>query len=263
MPPMARTEAQTYRACRKLAGRTALISGGASGIGRAVAIAFARQGADIAIIYLNEHRDAEDTRQLILREAVRCILIAGDVAREDFCRNAIKRTVGAFKHLDILVNSAAEPHQQSDPQETTRERFDRAFRTHVLGMVQLSEAALPHLSAGGSIINTASATHLRADAHLIDDPARRGAIVAVTQSLAQALAGRRIRVNAVALDPLWTPPLPPDFAADEAAKYAACSPRARAAEPDEIAPCYVFLATEDAACVTGRVLHPNGGKAVA
>ena len=263
MLPMPRTEAQVYRACRKLSGKTALIAGGASGIGRAVAIAFAKQGADIAIIYLSEHRDAEDTRQLILREAVRCILIAGDVTREDFCRNAIKRTIGAFKRLDILISNAAEPHQRGDLQETTRKRFDRTFRTHVLGMVQLSKAALPHLPAGGTIINTASATDFRAGAHLIDAAATTGAIVSFTQSLAQALVERRVRVNAVALDPVWMPPIPPDFAAEDGAQYAACSPLARAAEPEEIAPCYVFLAAEEAAFVTGRILHPNGGEVVA
>jgi NAD(P)-dependent dehydrogenase (short-subunit alcohol dehydrogenase family) len=210
------------RPARKFGAKVALIAGGDSGIGRAVAIAFAKAGADIAIIYLNEHRRAEETRQAILRENVRCDLLAGDVASQEFCRNAVKRVMAARGRLDILVNNAAE-------------QGDRTFRTNLLGMFCLTKAAMPHLPAGGTIINTTAVTAWRDSAHLIDDAATTETIVSFTRSIARAVADRRIRVNAV------TP---------------------GAAPLEEIAPSYV-LAAQDGPFVTGQVLQARTGEAAA
>ncbi len=212
------------RPARKLKGKVALIAGGDSGIGRAVAMAFAKAGADIAIIYLNDHRRAEETRQTILQENIRCNLLAGDVASEEFCRNAVKRVIAALGRLDILVNNAAE---QGDP----------IFRTNLLGMFCLTKAAMPHLPAGGAIINTTAVTAWRDSAHLIDDAATTGRIVSFTRSIARALIDRRIRVNAVTVG--------------------------SASPLEEIAPSYVFLAAQDGPFMTGQALHAKAGEAAA
>jgi NAD(P)-dependent dehydrogenase (short-subunit alcohol dehydrogenase family) len=203
--------------------------------------AFAKEGADIAIVYLNEHREAEDTRQAILRENVRCLLVAGDAANEESCRGAVKRIIAAFGRLDILVNNAAEQPPQADLREAAREHRERAFRTNLLGMFHLTKAATPHLSAGGTIINTTAVTASRGNAHLIDDPMTTATIVSFTRSIAQALVGRRIRANAV------TP------------GASVRSGWSRAGALDEIARSYVFLAAQGSSFMTGQVLHAETG----
>jgi len=255
MLPLRRAGTHNDCTAGKLSGKAAVITGGDRGIGRAVAIAFAKEGADIAIIYLNEHRDAEDTRQTILQEKRRCVLVAGDVANEEACRIAIKRTIAAFGRLDILVNAAAEQPAPSDRQETRRERCERTFRTNLLGMFYLTKAAMPHLPVGGTIINTTAAMASHDGGPLIDDTATTGTIASFTRSLAQALVDRRISVNAVVPGPAGKPPI--------SAGFSSGSRRARYAAPDEIAPRHVFLAAQDGSFTTGRVLHARSGKTAA
>jgi len=239
----------------RLRGKVAVITGGDSGIGRAVAIAFAKAGADIAIIYLNEHREAEDTRQAILQENVRCILVAGDAASEGFCRSAVKRIIAAFGRLDILVSNAAEQQPQADLRETAREQREWTFRTNLLGMFRLTKAAMPHLPADGAIINTTAVTAWRDSTHLIDDVATTGTVVSFTRSVARALIDRRIRVNAVTPGSVATP----------AIRAGVPSSRRREQAPalDEIASSYVFLATQDDSFMTGQVLHARAAGAAA
>ncbi len=233
----------------------AVITGGDSGIGRAVAMAFAKAGADIAIIYLNDHRSAEETRQTILQENVRCNLLAGDVANEEFCRNAVKRIMAALGRLDILVNNAAEQHPRADQQDIAHEQSDRTFRTNLLGMFCLTKSAMPHLPAGGSIINTTAVTAWRDNANLIDDAATTGTIVSFSRSVARALIDHRIRVNAVTPGSVGTPPI----------RAGVRSNRRREQAPalDEIASSYVFLATQDGSFMTGQVLHARAAETAA
>jgi NAD(P)-dependent dehydrogenase (short-subunit alcohol dehydrogenase family) len=246
----------------KLAGRVALITGGDSGIGRAVAVAFAQHGADVVILYRNEHRDARETIRLVEGEGRRCLAIAGDIGQESFCRRAVARAVRAFGRLDILVNNAAEQHPQDRITAITGRQLERTFRTNVFGMFFMTKAAFRHLRAGSAIINTTSVTAYRGSHHLIDYAATKAAIVAFTRSLAQAMTDRQVRVNAVAPGPVWTPLIPASFPARKVATFGSDVPMGRAGEPAEIAPSYVFLASDDASYMTGQVLHPNGGEIV-
>jgi NAD(P)-dependent dehydrogenase (short-subunit alcohol dehydrogenase family) len=239
----------------KLTGKVALIAGGDSGIGRAVAIAFAREGADIAIVYLNEHRGAEETRRAILRENVRCILVAEDTASEGRCRRAIKRAIAAFGRLDILVNNAAEQQPQVNPLGVAPERRERTLQTNLLGMFCLTKAAMPHLPAGGAIINTTAVTAWRDSAYLIDDDATTAAIVSFTRSLAEALIEHGIRANAVTPGPAGAPPIRAGFRSGSRWE---CAPAFA-----EIAPSYVSLAERDGSFMTGQVLRVRAGEAVA
>src|SRR5882724_509885 len=248
----------------KLRGKVALIAGGDCGIGRAVAIAFAREGADIAVVYLNEHRGAEETRRAILRENARCILVAEDTASEERCRRVIKRTIAAFGRLDILVNNAAEqqtPGQQpqgqqplADPQDVAPERRERTLRTNLLGMFYLTKAAMPHLPTGGAIINTTAVTAWRDNTYLIDDDATTAAIVSFTRSLAEAVIDRGIRANAVTPGPVGAPPIRASFRSGSRWE---CAPAF-----GEIAPGYVSLAEQDGSFMTGRVVHAKAGGTV-
>jgi NAD(P)-dependent dehydrogenase (short-subunit alcohol dehydrogenase family) len=233
----------------------ALIMGGDGGIGRAVAIAFAREGADIAIIYLNEHRAAENTRQAILQANVRCILVAGDVTREVSCRSAVKRVIAAFGHLDILVNNAAEQRPQADHREIAHVQPVPTARTNLLGMFRLTKAALPHLRADGTIINTTAVTAWHDSAQLIQDPETTRTIVAFTRSVAGALGARRIRVNAVTPGPAATPTIDARFRSD--------TRRADTPVFGEFAPAYVFLAGGDSLLMNGQVLRAKGAETVA
>jgi NAD(P)-dependent dehydrogenase (short-subunit alcohol dehydrogenase family) len=248
--------------CGRLANRAALITGGDSGIGRAVALAFAKEGADIAIVYLNEHGDAEETRRRVEAHGRRCVTVPGDVGDPAFCRAAVERAVGEFGRLDVLVNNAAEQHPQDDPGAIPPEQLERTFRTNVFAMFYLTQAALPHLEKGASIINTASVTAYRGSPNLLDYSATKGAIVAFTRSLSQALSDKGIRVNAVAPGPIWTPLIPSTFPPDKVATFGSDVPLGRAGEPEEVAPSYVFLAADDASYMSGQVLHPNGGEIV-
>jgi NAD(P)-dependent dehydrogenase (short-subunit alcohol dehydrogenase family) len=262
MTPEPRSDMRGYRAAGRLEGKVALITGGDSGIGRAVAIGCAKEGADVAIVYLDEHEDAASTKALVEEEGRRCIAIAGDLGDEAFCKDAVARTVAAFGRLDLLVNNAGEQHPQDQLEDISTEQMERTFRTNIFGMFHITKAALAHLSAGAAIVNSASVTAYRGSPHLIDYAATKGAIVAFTRSLADNLKKRRIRVNAVAPGPVWTPLIPASFPAEHVAQFGENSFLGRPAEPDEIAPSYIFLASDDAICMTGQVLHPNGGEVV-
>lgn len=262
MRPRPRSVNPSARGSARLAGRVALITGGDSGIGRAVAIAFAREGADIAIAYLDEHDDARETRKLVEEHSARSLLLPGDVGDPRFCEMAVARTVEEFGQLDILVNNAGEQHPKARIEDITPEQLERTFRTNIFSMFHLTKAALPHLSKGSAIINTTSVTAYRGSGHLIDYAATKGAIVAFTRSLAENLAKSEIRVNAVAPGPIWTPLIPSTFDKEKVAKFGSDVPLGRAGQPDEVAPSYVFLASKDSSYMTGQVLHPNGGEIV-
>ena len=243
----------------KLKDQVAIISGGDSGIGRATAIAMAREGAQIAIFYLDEHKDADETLRHVENEGVEAIKIAGDIGDESFCRRAVDETMKRFGRIDILVNNAAEQHEVKEPLEISAEQLERTFRTNVYGMFFLTKAALPHMKKGAAIVNTTSITAYRGHKTLIDYASTKGAIVAFTRSLSQALVDKGIRVNAVAPGPIWTPLIPASFTAEEVAEFGGSTLLKRPGQPAEVAPAYVFLASEEASFITGQTIHVNGG----
>ncbi len=251
-----------YKGAGKLEGKVALVTGGDSGIGRAVAVHFAREGADVAILYLNEHDDARQTVQLVEAEGRRCLLLPGDVGDQGFCQEAVRQAVDALGGLDILVNNAAEQHPQEDISDISQEQLERTFRTNIFGQFYLVQAALPHLKEGSSIINTASVTDYKGSPSLLDYSSTKGAIVAFTRSLSGSLAEKGIRVNGVAPGPIWTPLIPSTFPPEKVASFGADVPMKRPGQPSEVAPCYVFLASDDASYISGQMLHPNGGEVV-
>ena len=252
-----------YRGSGKLEGKVALITGGDSGIGRAVAVHFAREGADLALVYLEEHEDARETARLVGAEGRRCELIAGDVGDADFCAQAVESAVERLGRLDVLVNNAAEQHSEQELEAVSMQQVERTFRTNFFAYFAFAKAALAHLPDDGAIINTTSVTAYRGSTHLMDYAATKGAIVAFTRSLASALAQRGIRVNGVAPGPIWTPLIPASYPAEKVGEFGADTPMGRAGQPAEVAPCYVFLASADASYMTGQVLHPNGGDFIA
>jgi len=249
-----------YKGSDRLKNKVALITGADSGIGRAVAALFAREGADIAILYLCEHDDAEKTKQIVEKEGRRAITIAGDIGSREFCERAVEQAISEFKKLDILVNNAGEQHPDKDIRDITEEQLKRTFQTNIFGMFHMTQAALPHLKKGSAIVNCTSVTMYKGSEHLLDYSATKGAITAFTRSLSQNLVKDGIRVNAVAPGPIWTPLNPmggqppekiPDFGKD--------TPMGRPGQPNEVAPAFLFLACEDASYTTGQTLHPNGG----
>ena len=248
----------------RLAGKAALITGGDSGIGRAVALHFAREGANVAIVYLEENEDARATQRGVEEHGAKCVLIRGDVGREAFCRRAVERTGKELGRLDILVNNAAEQHPQQSLEDIDEKQLVATFRTNIFSMFFLTKAALPHLRQhkGATVINTTSVTAYRGHETLLDYSATKGAIVAFTRSLSQMLAKDDIRVNAVAPGPIWTPLIPSTFDAEKVATFGSDTPLGRAGQPWEVATCFVFLASQEAAYMTGQVLHPNGGEIV-
>jgi NAD(P)-dependent dehydrogenase (short-subunit alcohol dehydrogenase family) len=265
MTPRPHFAGDSYRAADKLVGRSALVTGGDSGIGRAVAVFFAREGADVAIVHLpEEQRDADETVQRITALGRRAISIAGDVRDAAFCRDAVERTAREFGGLHILVNNAAWQVQQASLEEISDEQLERTFHTNIFGYFYMARAALAHLPRGGAIINTGSITGLEGSARLIDYSATKGAIHAFTKSLAQSLVERGIRVNCVSPGPVWTPLNVADKPAAEAARHGADTPMKRPAQPEEVAPAFVFFASDgDSSYITGEVLTLLGGETTA
>jgi NAD(P)-dependent dehydrogenase (short-subunit alcohol dehydrogenase family) len=251
-----------YPGAGKLKNKVALITGGDSGIGRAVAVAMAREGASIAVVYLDEHKDANETRDLVKREGTEALLLPGDVGDEEFCEAAVEATIQQFGRLDILVNNAAEQHETHDLREIDAAQIERTFRTNVFSFFFMAKHALRRMKKGASIINTTSITAYQGHKTLLDYSATKGAIVAMTRSLSEALLPDGIRVNAVAPGPIWTPLIPASFEPERVAKHGASAPMRRPGQPNEVAPAYVFLASDDASYISGQVIHPNGGNVV-
>lgn len=262
MNPRPNSIAPNYKPAGKLTGKTAIITGGDSGIGKAVAIYFAKEGADVAIAYLNEHRDAEETKNLIEGEGRRCLLFSGDVGSEEFCKEVVNKTMDQFGRLDILVNNAAEQHPQPSILNITSAQLEKTFRTNIFSFFYMTKMALPFLKKGASIINTASITAYKGNEQLLDYSATKGAIVTFTRSLALSLAPQGIRVNGVAPGPIWTPLIPSTFSADQVATFGSDTEMGRAGQPSELAPSYVFLASEDSSYISGQMIHVNGGSVV-
>lgn len=253
---------ENYRGSGKLEGKTALITGGDSGIGRSVAVHFAREGANVAIVYLNEDDDAKKTKQMVEAEGRKCLLLPGDIRNESFCKEAVKRTVNELGKLNILVNNAAEQHPKDDIQEISAEQLTSTFTTNIFSFFHFTQAALKHMSEGDCVINTTSVTAYEGSPQLLDYSSTKGAIVAFTRSLSKSLAEKGIRINAVAPGPIWTPLIPATFDEEKVGKFGQNTPLGRPGQPCEVATCYVFLAGEDASYMTGQVLHPNGGRVV-
>jgi NAD(P)-dependent dehydrogenase (short-subunit alcohol dehydrogenase family) len=262
MTPRPQAKDSQYKGSDKLKDKVALITGGDSGIGRAVAIVFAKEGADVAIVYLNEHEDAKKTKEMVEKEGRRCLTISGDIGDEEFCQQAVQQTVNGFGKLDILVNNAAEQHPQESIEKISAEQLEKTFRTNIFSMFYLTKAALPHLQEGSTIINTTSVTAYKGNPKLLDYSSTKGAIVAFTRALSQSLMEKGIRVNGVAPGPIWTPLIPATFPEEDVASFGAQVPMQRVGQPEEVAPSYVFLASDDSSYMSGQILHPNGGVVV-
>lgn len=262
MTPRPKAEMQDYKGCGKLLGKVALVTGGDSGIGRAVAIGFAKEGANVVIAYLNEHEDAQETQRHVEAAGRDCVRIAGDVGDPAFCSKMIDTAMAKFGRLDILVNNAAQQYPQKSIEDITEEQLLKTFRTNIFSMFYAVKAALPHLKEDARIINTTSVTAYRGSSHLLDYSSTKGAIVAFTRSLSLQLVERGILVNAVAPGPVWTPLIPASFSEEEIEKFGRKTPLGRPGQPDEIAPSYIFLASADASFMSGQVLHPNGGEII-
>jgi NAD(P)-dependent dehydrogenase (short-subunit alcohol dehydrogenase family) len=262
MSPMPESDPQEPQSSGKLQGKIALISGGDSGIGKAVAILFAKEGADVAIMYLNEHEDAEDTKNKVAEYGRKCLLLPGDISKEKTSQGAVAKVVKQFGRIDILVNNAAIHFESKTLEDITTDQLLTTFSTNIFSYFWLTKAALPHMKEGSAIINTTSVTAYRGSAELMDYASTKGAIVSFTRSLSQNLAEKGIRVNGVAPGPIWTPLIASSFDKEKVAKHGSDVPLKRAGEPNEVAPSYLFLASSDSSYITGQVLHPNGGEIV-
>jgi NAD(P)-dependent dehydrogenase (short-subunit alcohol dehydrogenase family) len=262
MNPRPTSVDSNYKGSEKLKNKVALITGGDSGIGRAVAIYFAKEGANVAISYLNEHNDAEETKELIEKEGQKCLLLPGDIGTETVCYEMVQRTMKEWGNIDILVNNAAEQHPQKSLLDITSEQLEKTFRTNIFSYFYMTKAVLPHLHKGASIINTTSITAYEGNEQLLDYSATKGAIVTFTRSLSSSLVKQGIRVNGVAPGPIWTPLIPSTFPAEQVAEFGSTTPMGRAGQPYELAPSYVFLASDDSSYITGQIIHVNGGTVV-
>lgn len=251
---------KSYKGSGKLNKKTALITGGDSGIGRSVAVHFAREGANIAIVYYKEDKDAEDTKALVEKEGVRCLLLKGDLKKESFCKKMVSETLQEFGRLNILVNNAAMQFPAEDVEELSAEHIKVTFETNIFPFFYATQEAVKEMKKGDSIVNTTSVTAYRGSAHLLDYSSTKGAIVTFTRSLSSMLTKKGIRVNAVAPGPIWTPLIPASFKPEEVAKFGKDTPMKRPGQPSEVAPAYVFLASDDASYMTGQVIHVNGGE---
>ncbi len=259
MDPVPKSVDPGYKGSRKLEGRTAIVTGGDSGIGKAVAIYFAKEGADVVICYLEEEEDAKKVEEQIRDEGRKCRLIRGDVGDELHCHQIVKQVIDEFGKIDVLVNNAGEQHPKKSLLEITDEQLQKTFRTNVFSMFYLTKAVLPHLKQGSSIINTASITAYKGSPELIDYSASKGAIVSFTRSLSASLATKGIRVNGVAPGPIWTPLIPSTFSAEHVSTFGSTQPMKRPGQPFELAPAYVYLASNDSSYVSGQMIHINGG----
>lgn len=251
-----------YKAAGKLQGKTALITGGDSGIGRSVSVHYAKEGADVAIVYFDEEVDAIETQQLVEAEGRKCLLIKGDVKKSAFCKKAVAQTIKQFGKLNILVNNAGMQLPQKNPKAIDEQQLDDTFRTNIFAYFHFATAALEHLQEGDCIINTTSVTAYRSSPNLIDYSSTKGAITSFTRSLATNLAKKKIRVNAVAPGPVWTPLIVSTFDEEKIKEFGSETAMERAGQPSELGPAYVFLASEDASFITGQVIHINGGEVV-
>ena len=263
MTPKPKDEAQGYKAAGKFTGWSVLITGGDSGIGKSVAIHFAKEGADVAIAYLDEHQDAERTKSLIEAAGRRCILIPGDLGQESHAKQSVERTVSEFGRLDVVILNASEQHVQHELEDITEEQLTRTFRSNIFSAFFVAKAAMKHLKEGSSIIVTTSITAFRGSGKLIDYSSTKGAQLGFIRALSQAVVDRKIRVNGVAPGPVWTPLIPASFSEKDVAEFGKDSPMGRPGEPDEIAPSFIFLASPENSAMTGQVLHPNMGEIVA
>jgi NAD(P)-dependent dehydrogenase (short-subunit alcohol dehydrogenase family) len=257
-----RFEAPSYKASGKLKGRVVIITGGDSGIGRSVAVAFAKEGANVTISYFKETVDARKTKNLVEENGSKCVLVRGDVGDEKVCQKIVDKTIKEMGRLDIVVNNAGEQHPQERLEDVDSSQLERTFRTNIFAMFYLTKAALAHLKDGSSIINTASVTAYKGNPSLLDYSSTKGAIIAFTRSLSLSLAQKGIRVNAVAPGPIWTPLIPSTFPKEHVKNFGKNTPMQRPGQPEEVAPAYVFLASGDSSYITGQTIHVNGGSVV-
>ncbi|MDQ0224197.1 SDR family oxidoreductase [Metabacillus niabensis] len=262
MNPAPKFHSTSYKGSGKLTDKVAIITGGDSGIGRAVAVHYAIEGANVVISYLNEHEDAEKTKLYVEEQGQKCLLIPGDIGDEAICKQIVDKTIGEFGKIDIVVNNAAEQHPQKGIEDITSEQLERTFRTNIFSFFYLTKAALPHLKNGSTIINTSSITAYAGNKQLLDYSATKGAITTFTRSLSLSLADKGIRVNGVAPGPIWTPLIPSTFTADQVSTFGSDTPMKRPGQPEELAPAYVYLASEDSSYMSGQILHVNGGKVI-
>lgn len=262
MNPQPKFDDTSYTGSGKLKNKVAIITGGDSGIGRAVAVFYAKEGANVVVSYLNEQKDAEETQKHVEAQGQKCLLVAGDIGDESVCQQIVSKTMDTFGQLDIVVNNAAEQHPQKSIEDITSEQLERTFKTNIFSFFYLTKAALPHLKKGSAIVNTSSVTAYAGNEQLLDYSATKGAITTFTRSLALSLAGKGIRVNGVAPGPIWTPLIPSTFPADQVATFGSNVPMKRPGQPEELAPAYVFLASDDSSYMSGQMIHVNGGKIV-
>ncbi|MDO9521177.1 MAG: SDR family oxidoreductase [Pseudohongiella sp.] len=262
MSPEPEYFSEAYQSAGKLSGKVAIITGADSGIGRAVAVYYAKEGADIVLLYLEEHKDAQFTQKVIEKIGRKVLVLAGDAADKEYCRKVIEQTLSTFGRIDVLVNNAGEQHPQKKLEDISEQQWEKTFRTNIFAMFQLTKAALPHMKSGATIVNTTSVTAYKGNPILLDYSASKGAITSFTRSLAINLAKRGIRVNAVAPGPIWTPLIPSTFDDEQVEKFGADTPLGRPGQPSELGAAYVYLASSDSSFMTGQVLHINGGSVV-